>query len=92
MLRSAAHKRQLDPIVDQIERVAPAAAGAGVTLVMAFLNGNYIPALYSLRTLLMKALGTVIGTSAGFSLGPEGPLVYLGASTAAILSRMDVGE
>lgn len=72
----------------QVQNVAPGAASAGVTVVMAFLNGNYIKALYSVKTVVVKAIGTVVGTTVGYSLGPEGPLVYLGASTAAMLTRI----
>jgi chloride channel 7 len=36
---------------------APASAGAGVTLVMAFLNGNHIPNLLRFSTLITKFIG-----------------------------------
>lgn len=37
---------------------APTSAGAGVTLVMAFLNGNHIPNLLRFSTLITKFIGT----------------------------------
>ena len=50
---------------------APASAGAGVTLVMAYLNGNHIPNLLRFSTLITKFVGTVFAVSAGLPMGPE---------------------
>ncbi|GFH09782.1 uncharacterized protein HaLaN_04991 [Haematococcus lacustris] len=50
---------------------APAAAGAGVTLVMAYLNGNHIPNLLRVSTLITKFVGTICSVSAGLPMGPE---------------------
>lgn len=38
----------------QVQFWAPEAAGGGVTLVMAYLNGIFIPHLLNLRTLIAK--------------------------------------
>ena len=62
---------------------APAAAGAGVTLVMAYLNGNHIPNLLRFRTLLTKIVGCAFGVASGLAIGPEGPLVHIGACVAS---------
>lgn len=50
---------------------APASAGAGVTLVMAYLNGNHIPNLLRFSTLITKFVGTVFAVSSGLPMGPE---------------------
>jgi chloride channel 7 len=50
---------------------ANAAAGAGVTLVMAYLNGNHIPNLLRFSTLITKFVGTICSVSAGLPMGPE---------------------
>jgi chloride channel 7 len=50
---------------------APASAGAGVTLVMAYLNGNHIPNLLRVSTLISKFVGTICSVSAGLPMGPE---------------------
>lgn len=65
---------------------APQAAGAGVTLVMAYLNGNHVPNLLRARTLVAKLIGTICSVSAGFPMGPEGPMVHIGACLASVIT------
>ena len=48
----------------QVQFWAPQASGAGVSLIMAYLNGNAIPDLLSLRALIAKFSGTPHGTCA----------------------------
>ncbi|KAK9831020.1 hypothetical protein WJX74_000332 [Apatococcus lobatus] len=67
--------------------VAPAAAGAGVSLVMAYLNGSAIPDLLSGRTLIIKYLGTLAGITSNVAMGPEAPMVHLGASVAHVITH-----
>lgn len=67
---------------------APAAGGGGVTLVMAYLNGNDIPNLLRLRTLITKILGTICTVSSGLPIGQEGPMVHIGAAVASTLTWM----
>jgi chloride channel 7 len=59
----------------QVQFWAPAAAAAGVSLVMAYLNGVAIPQLLSLRTLIAKWVGTCCTVGANLALGPEAPMV-----------------
>eukprot|EP00850_Spirogloea_muscicola_P007472 SM000038S14285 [mRNA] locus=s38:72646:80165:+ [translate_table: standard] len=61
---------------------APAAAGGGVTLVMANLNGIHVPYLLSIDTLITKTLGVMFAVTTGLAVGPEGPLVHIGAAIA----------
>lgn len=68
-----------------VQLVAPKAAGAGVTLVMAYLNGNDIPDALTFRTYAVKFLGNVAARFAGLALGPEGPMIHLGACVASCL-------
>ena len=62
----------------QVQYWAPGAAGGGVTLVMAYLNGNHIPNLLRFSTLITKFVGTVAAVGGGLPMGPEGPMVHLG--------------
>lgn len=48
--------------VCQVQLWAPQASGAGVSLIMAYLNGNAIPDLLSLRALMAKFSGAPHGT------------------------------
>ena len=66
---------------------APAAAGSGFTLVMAYLNGIHVPELLSLRTTVVKIVGTVFSVSSGLPVGPEAPLVHIGTGIASFFSR-----
>ncbi|EFJ22729.1 hypothetical protein SELMODRAFT_443196 [Selaginella moellendorffii] len=54
---------------------APPAAGGGVTLVMAYLNGNDIPDFFKLSTLITK-------------VGQEAPMVHIGAAIASAMTWM----
>jgi len=65
---------------------APLAAGSGVSLVMAFLNGNAVPGLLSGRTLAVKWVGTACSAPANMGLGVEAPLVHLGSATAHVFA------
>lgn len=66
-------------------RFAPRAAGAGVAAVMAALNGCAIPQLLTGGVLVVKYLGTVLARVACLALGPEGPMVHLGACIASLV-------
>ena len=57
----------------------PQAAGAGVSLVMAYLNGNHIPYLLHWHVMLTKILGTICACASSLPLGPEGPMVQVSA-------------
>lgn len=47
-----------------VQLYAPKAAGAGVSLVMAYLNGNHVPDLLRAKTLVVKVAGTICSCSA----------------------------
>jgi len=67
--------------------VSPRAGGSGVPDLKAFLNGNHIPGLFSLRTWFARGLGLVLVTSAGLFAGTEGPSAHLGAITSLNIAR-----
>ena len=66
-----------------VQLVAPRAEGAGVSLVMAYLNGNHVPDLLRFRVLATKVFGTIATVGSGLPLGPEGPMVHIGAAVAS---------
>ena len=63
---------------------APLASGGGVTQVMASLNGANVPGLLSGRTLAAKIVGTCGGVGSALAVGPEGPMVHIGAGIASV--------
>jgi hypothetical protein len=75
---------------------APQAAGGGVTQVMAYLNGTHIPQLLGWKALVAKIIGVVCACGSSLAVGPEGPMVHIGAAVAScltlILPKMYLGE
>jgi len=63
-----------------IARIAPAAAGSGVTHIMAFLRHRAVP--MGLKVGLVKLGAGILAIGSGFPLGPEGPSVQMGGSIA----------
>lgn len=63
-----------------------------MTLVMAYLNGNHVPNLLRARTLIAKLIGTICSVSAGFPMGPEGPMVHIGACLASVITYAQCSE
>lgn len=53
-----------------------------MSLVIAYLNGCAVPKLLSYENLITKWVGTILGVSANLALGPEAPMVHLGACVA----------
>ncbi|QDZ21651.1 chloride channel protein [Chloropicon primus] len=69
-----------------VQFFTPQAVGAGVSLVMAYLNGNHIPYLLHYHVMATKILGTICACASGLPLGPEGPMVQIGASVGSTLT------
>ncbi|CAN6248760.1 unnamed protein product [Urochloa humidicola] len=67
--------------------IAPAAAGSGIPEVKAYLNGIDAYAILAPSTLFVKIFGSILGVSAGFVLGKEGPMVHTGACIANLLGQ-----
>jgi chloride channel 7 len=70
-----------------VVNVAPAAAGAGVAEVMAYLNGCHMPRIWDVRTFGVKFLSALTAVASGLPVGPEGPMIHMGASIGAGLSQ-----
>lgn len=67
--------------------LAPAAAGSGIPEVKAYLNGVDAHSILAPSTLFVKIFGSILGVSAGFVVGKEGPMVHTGACIASLLGQ-----
>jgi chloride channel 7 len=63
------------------------AAVSGIPEVKATLNGIKIPGLLTFGALFSKIIGTICVVSSGLILGPEGPLVHIGAIIGSSMTR-----
>lgn len=68
-----------------VERIAPEAAGSGMSEVKAVLAR--VPLPLNLRIALVKLVSATLVLASGMPLGREGPTVQIGAALAAQLSR-----
>ncbi|KAL8128822.1 LOW QUALITY PROTEIN: hypothetical protein V2J09_017977, partial [Rumex salicifolius] len=67
--------------------ISPAAAGSGIPEVKAYLNGVDAPGIFTIRTLVVKIIGSITAVSASLLVGKAGPMVHTGASVAALLGQ-----
>lgn len=61
---------------------APEAAGSGIPQVKAYLNGNKIPGVLDVKTLVAKVVGICVCVAMGLPTGREGPMVHAAAIAA----------
>lgn len=66
---------------------APMAVGSGIPEVKAYLNGVRVGEFAGMRLYCIKLLGTILGVSSGLVVGPEGPVVHLGAILGASMTK-----
>ena len=67
--------------------VQPAAAASGIPETIAYLNGAHIPAIFNIRTVVVKFLSCACAVGSGLPVGPEGPMIHLGAMLGKGLSQ-----
>eukprot|EP00300_Choanocystis_sp_HF-7_P013890 c18490_g2_i1.p1 GENE.c18490_g2_i1~~c18490_g2_i1.p1 ORF type:complete len:784 (+),score=177.69 c18490_g2_i1:30-2381(+) len=66
---------------------SPQAGGSGIPEVKAYLNGIRIPYFLSFKCFYVKLIGTILSVSSGLIVGPEGPVVHLGAVVGSAVTR-----
>jgi chloride channel 3/4/5 len=67
---------------------APYACGSGVPEIKTILSGFVIRGYLGKWTLIIKSLGMILGTSAGLTLGKEGPFVHVASCCGNIFSYL----
>lgn len=67
--------------------LSPEAAGSGIPEVKAYLNGVDAPGIFSLRTLVVKFVGSICAVSSSLHIGKAGPMVHTGACVAALMGQ-----
>ena len=66
---------------------SPESAGSGIPEVKAYLNGVQVGMFDNLHLYWTKVVGTIFSTASGLVIGPEGPVVHLGAIIGALITR-----
>ncbi|XP_052198804.1 putative chloride channel-like protein CLC-g isoform X2 [Diospyros lotus] len=69
------------------EFISREAAGSGIPEVKAYLNGVDAPGIFSLRTLVVKIVGSVLAVSSSLVIGKAGPMVHVGGCVAALVAQ-----
>lgn len=67
--------------------VSPAAAGSGIPEVIGYLNGCNIHNIFNIKTVFAKFFSAICAVGSGLPVGPEGPMIHLGAMLGAGLSQ-----
>lgn len=67
--------------------LAPEAAGSGIPEVKAYLNGVDIPEIFSLRTLLVKIIGSITAVSSSLIIGKAGPMLHTASCISALMGQ-----
>lgn len=68
--------------------VGPLGAGSGIPEVKGYLNGVRIPGSLNIKTLFGKIVSLMLSYSSGLFLGPEGPMVHIGAMVGSAVGQM----
>ena len=68
--------------------IQPAAASSGIPEVIAYLNGTNQRNIFNIRTLAIKFVSCILAVSSGLPVGPEGPMIHMGAMIGRGVSTM----
>lgn len=67
--------------------LVPTSSGSGIPGVLAFLNGCDLHVALRGQVLVAKVFGTILSVGGGLALGPEGPMVHIGAIVGMLVCR-----
>ena len=67
--------------------IQPAAAASGIPETISYLNGAHVPKIFNIRTMVIKFFSCVCAVGSGLPVGPEGPMIHLGAMLGKGLSQ-----
>ena len=66
----------------------PSAAGSGMPELIGFLNGALIRHIFNVKTLAAKFFSCAFAVGGGLPVGPEGPMIHMGALVGAGVSQL----
>ncbi|KAL5491512.1 hypothetical protein EMCRGX_G016811 [Ephydatia muelleri] len=75
-------------LLQRVSIVEPLAGGSGVPELICYLNGIKIPRIIQIRSVVAKFVGVIFSTAAGFYVGQEGPMFYIGAVIGSGVSQL----
>ncbi|XP_013401688.1 chloride channel protein B [Lingula anatina] len=67
--------------------VWPYAAGSGIPEIIGFLNGTVVRHALNLKTFIVKFMSCACAVGGGLPVGPEGPMIHIGAIVGNGLSQ-----
>lgn len=67
---------------------ARTAGSSGIPAVIGLLNGCDLREQFSVVSLAVKLIGVTCAVSSGLVAGPEGPMIFIGASVGAIIAKI----
>ncbi|KAI3382367.1 hypothetical protein SNEBB_006720 [Seison nebaliae] len=67
--------------------VCKPASGSGMPEIIAFLNGTIIRYIFNVKTLVTKFFSCILAVGSGLPVGPEGPMIHMGAMIGAGVSQ-----
>ncbi len=65
----------------------PSAAGSGMPELIGYLNGTLVRHIFNLKTLAVKFVSCACAVGSGMPVGPEGPMIHMGALVGAGVSQ-----
>ncbi|KAL4234642.1 hypothetical protein ACF0H5_006283 [Mactra antiquata] len=65
----------------------PCAGGSGIPEITGFLNGTNVRHIFNIKTMIVKFFSCVTCVGCGLPVGPEGPMIHLGALVGAGMSQ-----